>query len=71
MAEPVLETLPLALKSVATQPRFAMKLDVKPIVPVGQTPAPFRRVGIVPAGTFTAVEPHQQNGERVRGTHAA
>jgi hypothetical protein len=29
-----------------------MRLDVKPIVVVGATPGPFRRVGIVPSGSF-------------------
>jgi Protein of unknown function (DUF3237) len=29
-----------------------MRLDVRPIVVVGDTPGPFRRVGIVPSGSF-------------------
>ncbi|WP_118183576.1 DUF3237 domain-containing protein [Paraburkholderia phosphatilytica] len=36
-----------------------MKLDVKPLVTVGETPGSFRRIGIVPSGTFT--------GERLSG----
>jgi hypothetical protein len=60
MPDPVFETLPLPLKSIATRPLFVMKLDVKPIVVVGQTPGPFRRVGIVPSGTFA--------GDRLSGT---
>ncbi|RZF24903.1 DUF3237 domain-containing protein [Paraburkholderia sp. UYCP14C] len=52
MSDQVFGTLPLPLKSIATQPLFVMRLDVKPIVVVGQTPGPFRRVGIVPSGTF-------------------
>jgi hypothetical protein len=60
MPDSVFETLPLPLKSIATQPLFVMRLDVKPIVVVGQTPGPFRRVGIVPSGTFA--------GERLSGT---
>jgi hypothetical protein len=60
MADSVFETLPPPLKSIATQPLFVMRLDVKPIVVVGQTPGPFRRVGIVPSGTFS--------GDRLSGT---
>ena len=60
MPNSVFDTLPLPLKSIATRPLFVMKLDVKPIVVVGQTPGPFRRVGIVPSGTFT--------GDRLSGT---
>ena len=60
MPESVFETLPLPLKNIATQPLFVMRLDVKPIVVVGQTPGPFRRVGIVPSGTFS--------GDRLSGT---
>ncbi|WP_233857139.1 DUF3237 domain-containing protein [Paraburkholderia sp. HD33-4] len=60
MSDLVFETLPLPLKSIATQPLFVMRLDVKPIVVVGQTPGPFRRVGIVPSGTFA--------GDRLSGT---
>ncbi|KXU82376.1 phosphoserine aminotransferase [Paraburkholderia monticola] len=60
MPDSVFETLPVPLKTIATQPLFVMRLDVKPIVVVGQTPGPFRRVGIVPSGTFA--------GERLSGT---
>jgi hypothetical protein len=60
MPDSVFETLPLPLKSIVTQPLFVMRLDVKPIVVIGQTPGPFRRVGIVPSGTFT--------GDRLSGT---
>jgi hypothetical protein len=37
-----------------------MRLDVKPIVVVGQTPGGIRRLGIIPGGTF--------EGERLAGT---
>ncbi|NPT42849.1 DUF3237 family protein [Paraburkholderia sp. 1N] len=46
------DSLPAPLKSVQTRPLFVMRLDVKPIVVVGATPGPFRRVGIVPSGSF-------------------
>jgi hypothetical protein len=60
MPDSVFDTLPLPLKSIATRPLFVMKLDVKPMVVVGQTPGPFRRIGIVPSGTFA--------GDRLSGT---
>jgi hypothetical protein len=59
MSTPVFEELPEPLKSVQTHPLFVMRLDVKPIVTVGDTPGPFRRVGIVPSGSF--------GGERLSG----
>ncbi len=59
MSTPAFDELPAPLQSVQTRPLFVMRLDVKPIVMVGATPGPFRRVGIVPSGTFT--------GERLSG----
>ena len=59
MSTPLFNDLPAPLKSVQTQPLFVMRLDVKPIVIVGETPGPFRRIGIVPSGTFA--------GERLSG----
>jgi hypothetical protein len=59
MTSSFFESLPAPLKSVQTRPLFVMRLDVKPIVVVGATPGPFRRVGIVPSGTF--------EGERLSG----
>jgi hypothetical protein len=47
------DELPAALQQVRTRPLFVMKLEVKPLVAVGETPGPFRRIGIVPSGTFT------------------
>ena len=52
VSTPPFHDLPAALKSVQTRPLFVMRLDVKPLVIVGETPALFRRVGIVPSGTF-------------------
>lgn len=60
MSTPAFESLPEPLRSVQTRPLFVMRLDVKPIVVVGATPGPFRRVGIVPSGSF--------KGERLSGT---
>ncbi|MGH8782402.1 DUF3237 domain-containing protein [Paraburkholderia sp.] len=60
MSNLLFEDLPPVLQSVQTQPLFVMRLDVKPIVVVGETPGLFRRVGIVPSGTFA--------GTRLSGT---
>ncbi|NPT40999.1 DUF3237 family protein [Paraburkholderia sp. 1N] len=59
MSTPVFDELPAPLRSVQTRPLFVMRLDVRPIVVVGATPGPVRRVGIVPSGTFA--------GERLSG----
>jgi hypothetical protein len=59
MSTPAFEDLPAALQSIQTRPLFVMRLDVKPIVIVGDTPGTFRRIGIVPSGTFA--------GERLSG----
>jgi hypothetical protein len=59
MSTPAFDELPAPLQRVQTRPLFVMRLDVKPIVVVGATPGPFRRVGIVPSGTFA--------GERLSG----
>jgi hypothetical protein len=53
LSTPLFDELPATLKSVQSRPLFVMRLDVKPIVMVGATPGSFRRVGIVPSGTFT------------------
>jgi hypothetical protein len=59
MSIPAFEDLPTPLQSIQTRPLFVMRLDVKPIVIVGDTPGTFRRIGIVPSGTFA--------GERLSG----
>jgi hypothetical protein len=53
------ETLPEVLKEVRTRSLFVMRLDVRPLLIVGATPGPYRRVGIVPGGVF--------EGERLSG----
>jgi hypothetical protein len=52
-------TLPEALKSVRARPLFVMRLAVKPLQIVGETPGTLRRIGVVPSGTF--------EGERLSG----
>lgn len=53
------ENLPDVLKSVRTRPMFVMRLDVRPLQIVGATPGSFRRIGVVPGGSF--------EGERMSG----
>src|ERR1700743_498291 len=59
MSTPVFDELPTQLKSIQTRPLFVIRLDVKPIVTVSDTPGLSRRVGIVSSGTFA--------GERLSG----
>jgi hypothetical protein len=52
MNHPLLDKVPNALNEIKLEHLFAMRLDsVAPIV-VGQTPAEFRRVGLVTGGSF-------------------
>ena len=54
------ETLPPALQAVKTRPLFVMQLAVRKLQIIGATPAAYRRIGVVPDGTF--------HGERLSGT---
>lgn len=51
--------LPEALASVRTRPLFVMRLNVRPLQIVGQSPGGLRRIGVIPGGSF--------QGERLRG----
>jgi hypothetical protein len=51
--------LPEALQSIRMRPLFVMRLNVKGLLVVGDTPSAFRRVGVVPSGVF--------EGERLSG----
>jgi hypothetical protein len=51
--------LPEVLKSVRARPLFVMRLDVRPLQIVGATPGAYRRIGVVPGGSF--------EGERLSG----
>jgi hypothetical protein len=53
------EELPVELRTVRTRPLFVMRLDVKGPLVVGETSNGFRRIGIVPGGSF--------EGERLSG----
>lgn len=47
------------LSTIHTRHLFTMRLDVRPIVPIGSTPNGFRRIGFVTGGEIV--------GERIRG----
>ena len=53
------EGLPEVLMSVRTRPLFVMRLEVRKLQIVGATPGAFRRIGVVPGGSF--------EGERLSG----
>lgn len=59
MSVPAFESLPEALQTVRTRPLFVMRLAVRPMVVIGQTPGGLRRVGVVTGGAF--------EGERLSG----
>jgi hypothetical protein len=47
-----LDHLPKTLTSVMTKPLFVMRLDVLPYQIIGGAEGAFRRIGVVPGGTF-------------------
>jgi hypothetical protein len=51
--------LPEVLQTVRTRPLFVMHLDVRKLQIIGATPGAFRRIGVVPSGSFV--------GERLSG----
>jgi hypothetical protein len=59
MSTSLRDNLPEALRSVRTRPLFVMRLDVRKLLIVGATPGSFRRIGVVPGGSF--------EGERLSG----
>ncbi len=59
MAENLVANIPDILRSIDTQHLFTIRLDVRPIIVIGATPAGFKRVGVVPGGKF--------EGERLTG----
>lgn len=54
-----LASLPDVLRHVRTRPLFVMRLTVRKLQIVGATPGGYRRIGVVPGGTF--------EGERLSG----
>jgi hypothetical protein len=59
MAGRLMDNLPETLKSVRTRPLFVMRLDVRKLVLVGAAPSGYRRIGVIPGGSF--------EGERLSG----
>jgi len=53
------DDLPEVLKTLRTRPLFVMRLDVRKLQIVGATPNSYRRIGVVPGGSF--------EGERLSG----
>ena len=53
------DVLPDVLKTVRTRPLFVMRLDVRNILIVGATPGGYRRIAVIPGGSF--------EGERLSG----
>jgi hypothetical protein len=53
------DNLPEVLRSLRTRPLFVMRLDVRKLQNVGATPSGYRRIGVVPGGSF--------EGERLSG----
>jgi hypothetical protein len=46
-----LKELPAALQTLEAEPIFVLRLSVKPIIVVGETPAANRRIGVVVSGS--------------------
>jgi Protein of unknown function (DUF3237) len=58
------QNLPDALKSLRTRPLFVLRENIPPLFVVGQTPNGFRRIGVVPGGSF---EGDRLSGEILSG----
>jgi hypothetical protein len=59
MSTSLTHDLPDVLQTVRTRPLLVMHLDVRKLQIVGATPGAFRRIGVVPSGSFV--------GERLSG----
>ena len=59
MAPNLDDHLPEVLRTLRTQPLFVMRLKVRKLQIVGATPDGYRRIGVVPGGSF--------EGERLSG----
>ena len=46
------DNLPEVLTTLRTKPLFVMRLDVRKLQIVGATPGAYRRIGVVPGGSF-------------------
>ena len=61
-----LDSLPEIMRTVRTKPLFVMRLSVRPLQVIGATPGAFRRIGVVPGGTF---EGERLSGEVLEGAN--
>jgi len=59
MATSLNDNLPEVLKRVRTQPLLVMRLDVRKLLIVGATPGAYRRIGVVPGGSFEGDKRYQ------------
>jgi hypothetical protein len=46
------DDLPDVMQHVGTRPLFVMRLDVRKLQVIGATPGAYRRIGVVPSGSF-------------------
>ena len=58
------DDVPAALREIRLKPLLVLRLDVRPLQIVGETPGAFRRVGIVPGGSFSGA---RLSGEVLEG----
>ncbi len=58
------ENLPVELQCIQTRPLFVLRLKVRPLQVVGETPAGFRRIGVVTGGVFAGT---RLSGEVLEG----
>lgn len=59
MSDLLIDRLPVSMKDIQARLMFVMRLEVKPVFPVGPAPEEYRRVGIIAGGSF--------EGERLSG----
>ena len=64
MSTPLSQALPESLRSLRTRSLFVLREQVPPLFVVGQTPNGFRRIGVIPGGSF---EGERLSGEVVSG----
>ncbi len=69
MSIPLNDDLPDVLKTVRTKPMFVMRLDARPLRIVRATPRSYRRIDVVPGGSFAGERPEKPIGDpRLSGT---
>ena len=64
MSPSLSQALPESLRSLRTRPMFVLREQVPPLFVVGRTPNGFRRIGVVPGGSF---EGERLSGEVISG----